>query len=42
MIAHANDPTWVADGIQLSDDPIPHFRAHVDADSVRRRTDGHS
>ena len=33
-----NDPTRVTDGIELSDDPILHFRYHVYAESVRRRT----
>ena len=35
-----NDPTRVTDGIELSDDPILHFRHHVYAESVRRRTGG--
>jgi catalase len=33
-----NDPTRVTDGIEMSDDPILHFRYHVYAESVRRRT----
>ena len=33
-----NDPTRVVDGIELSDDPVLHFRTYVYAESVRRRT----
>jgi catalase len=32
------DPTRVTDGIELSDDPILHFRTHAYAESVFRRT----
>jgi catalase len=32
------DPTRVTDGIELSDDPILHFRPHAYAESVLRRT----
>jgi catalase len=35
-----NDPTRVTDGVEMSDDPILHFRHHVYAESVRRRTGG--
>jgi catalase len=32
------DPTRVTDGIEMSDDPILHFRTHAYAESVLRRT----
>jgi catalase len=31
------DPTHVVDGIELSDDPILHYRALAYAESVQRR-----